>query len=483
MFPRLGSDQVHRLVIQLHNLQRNPFAVLGVAIGAILIATLIRWALGIYVHERIPFTTYYPAIVVATLLGGFWLGSLASVLSGILAWWLFMPPTFGFSFDGGQISSVLAFLLVCILLVGAVAALNAAVDLLVVEIDNRRKAQLALQQLETVAETSEDAIITKDLNGIITSWNEGAERIFGYSADEVIGKSISLLIPADRPDEEPAILERLRKGQRIKHYETVRQRKDGTLIDISLSVSPLADATGRIVGASKIARDITERSRAATRQEMLVREMSHRVKNAFTVVNGILAMSARYVKPESLVHDMQDRLAALARAHDLTRPGLLSLDINQERPTTIRALINSIFAPYLDTQGKRLSVNGPDVQIKEQSFTALALVLYELATNAVKYGSLSVPTGTIQIDWMVAHAKLNFAWKERGGPKVIETPSRDGFGTSLVRRIVVDQFGGEVFYHWDSDGLIVRLVTPLERVLNGDEEPRRGSPLELVGTQ
>ena len=95
-------------------------------------------------------------------------------------------------------------------------------------------------------------------------------------------------------------MERLRKGQRIEHYETIRLRKDGERIDISLSVSPLADSTGTIVGASKIARDITEKKRAQTQQEMLVREMSHRVKNAFTVVNGIVAMSAKYAKPQNL---------------------------------------------------------------------------------------------------------------------------------------------------------------------------------------
>ena len=215
MLSLFGSEQVHRWATRLHGLQRNPVMVYGTAIGAVLIATLIRWALGAYVHDRIPFTTYYPAIVVATLLGGFWLGSLASVLSAVLAWWLFMPPTFGFSLDGAQITSLLAFLLVCILLVGAVAALNSAVDLLLVEIDNRRKTQLGLQQLATVAETSEDAIITKDLNGIITSWNKAAERIFGYSADEVIGKPVSVLIPPDRPNEEPTILERLKKGNAL----------------------------------------------------------------------------------------------------------------------------------------------------------------------------------------------------------------------------------------------------------------------------
>jgi len=465
MLSLFGSEQIHRWATRLHRLQRNPVMVYGTAIGAVLIATVIRWALGAYVHDRIPFTTYYPAIVVATLLGGFWLGSFASVVSGFLAWWLFMPPTYGFSFDAAQITSLVAFLLVCVLLVGAVAALNSAVDLLLVEIDNRHKTQLSLQQLATVAETSEDAIITKDLNGIIKSWNKAAERIFGYSADEVIGKPVSVLIPRDRPNEEPTILERLRKGDHIKHYETVRQRKDGTLIDISLSVSPLADATGRIVGASKIARDITERTRSAMRQEMLVREMSHRVKNAFTVVNGILAMSARYVKPESLVQDMQDRLAALARAHELTAPGLLSLDASREWPTTIRTLIEAIFAPYLNTDGQRLSVNGPDLEIRQESITALALVLYELATNAIKYGSLSLPTGIVQIEIALAKGNFDFVWKERGGPKLIDTPNRDGFGTSLVRRIVVDQFRGEIAYDWDSEGLVVRLLVPAAEIL------------------
>jgi len=320
------SAQVHRWAKQLHRLQRNPWIVYGAALGAILIATFIRWAMGGFVHDRIPFTTYYPAIVVATLLGGFWLGMLASILSAAIAWWLFMPPVFGLALDAAQLTSLITFIFVCFLLVGTVTALNSAIDLLLVEIDHRQKTQLALGQLRAVAETSEDAIVTKDLNGIITSWNEGAERIFGYEANEVIGKPVSLLIPEERHDEEPAILERIRRGHRIEHYETVRRRKDGGLIDISLTVSPLADATGTIVGASKIARDISDKKGAQTRQELLLKEMGHRVKNAFTLVNGIVGLSARYAKPQNLARDIQARLAALARAHDLTRPGLLSTE-------------------------------------------------------------------------------------------------------------------------------------------------------------
>ena len=93
--------------------------------------------------------------------------------------------------------------------------------------------------------SSDDAILSKDLNGIITSWNKGAERLFGYTAKEAVGKSVTMLIPADRQDEEPAILDRIRRGERTDHYETVRQRKDGSLIDISLTVSPIRTAQGR----------------------------------------------------------------------------------------------------------------------------------------------------------------------------------------------------------------------------------------------
>src|SRR5882724_9236020 len=115
--------------------------------------------------------------------------------------------------------------------------------------------------LASIVENSDDAIISKDLNGVIMSWNCGAERIFGYSAAEAVGKPVSILIPPDHADEEPKILERIRRGERIGHYETVRQHKDGTLINVSLSVSPIKDADGRVIGVSKIARDITQHKR------------------------------------------------------------------------------------------------------------------------------------------------------------------------------------------------------------------------------
>jgi PAS domain S-box-containing protein len=125
--------------------------------------------------------------------------------------------------------------------------------------DTKASLREGLERLAAIVQFSDDAIISKDLDGIITSWNNGAERLFGYSADEVIGKSITILIPPERQDEEGTILKLIRRGHRIEHYETVRQRKDGSLVDISLTVSPVRDAEGNVVGASKIARDITGR--------------------------------------------------------------------------------------------------------------------------------------------------------------------------------------------------------------------------------
>jgi PAS domain S-box-containing protein len=137
------------------------------------------------------------------------------------------------------------------------------------DIDEQKRAGEAKWRLAAIVESSEDAIISKDLEGVITSWNTGAQRLFGYEAEEVIGKSVTILIPPERLHEEPEILKRIRRGDRIEHYETIRRRKDGALLDISLTVSPITDAQNRIIGVSKIARDVTARKQAEGRLELL----------------------------------------------------------------------------------------------------------------------------------------------------------------------------------------------------------------------
>jgi len=140
------------------------------------------------------------------------------------------------------------------------------------------------KRLAATAQSSDDAIVAKDLDGTITNWNRGAERLFGYSAAEAIGKSMSILMPPDRQDEEPEILDRIGRGERMDHYETARRRKNGTIVEIALTVSPIRDLDGTIVGASKVAvRDMTE-------QRQLLREINHGVENLITLAGSIVAL-------------------------------------------------------------------------------------------------------------------------------------------------------------------------------------------------
>src|SRR5579863_4725456 len=190
-----------------------------------------------------------------------------------------------------------------------------AVNMLI-DITDRKRAEEVKQRLASIVQFSDDAIISKSLKGKIESWNAGAERIFGYTASEAVGQSVEMLIPADRLDEEPEIINRIRRGERIEHYETVRRRKDGSLIDISLTVSPIMDADGRVISASKIARDITERKRTEAHISVLAREAEHRAKNVLATVQAIVHLTEAETVADYKTA-VEGRVQALANVHTL----------------------------------------------------------------------------------------------------------------------------------------------------------------------
>ncbi|TIN16584.1 MAG: PAS domain S-box protein, partial [Mesorhizobium sp.] len=164
-----------------------------------------------------------------------------------------------------------------------VGAVNMLLDL-----TDRNRADDAVQHLSAIVESSFDAIVSKDLNGIIKSWNQGAERLFGYSSAEAVGRPVTMLIPHDHQNEEPQIIERIRRGERVDSFETIRQKKNGQCVPVSLTISPVRNATGRIVGASKIARDITATKESEYRIRTLMREVNHRVKNQYSVILSMI---------------------------------------------------------------------------------------------------------------------------------------------------------------------------------------------------
>lgn len=331
-----------------------------------------------------------------------------------------------------------------------------------IEIDDCKVDARAVQWLAAIIESSDDAIISKDLDGIIRSWNPGATRLFGYSDEEAIGRPVTILIPPERYDEEPQILAKLRRGERIDHYETVRRHKNGSLVDISLTVSPIRDSDGKIIGASKIARNISERKRAEERQLLLLREMSHRVKNVFALASAMVTLSATSATTvKGLARAVHDRLEALGRAHDLTLPDLAVGERKSNRVANLSDLVQTVFAPYAAT-GANAPNGGPSVSVHGRAVTGLALVLHEMATNAAKYGALSSPNGHVDICWSVRKGELVLIWREIGGPPLSGEPLREGFGTFISQLIVTSQFSGSLSRDWNKDGLTIKMTVPLE---------------------
>ncbi len=359
--------------------------------------------------------------------------------------------------------------------------------------------------LSIIVETSDDAIISKDLNGIIMTWNQGAERIFGYTALEAVGQPITILMPPERYDEEPGILGRIRKGERIDHYETVRRRKDGTLIDISLTVSPVRDEEGRIIGASKIARDITLRKRAdkelrATRDELsrLNAELEQRVHErttslteaitqmeefSYTVSHDLRAPArammgyARIVLEDFGQHlhpEAKDYLERIIRGgarmdrliQDILTYSRLSRRQLELRPVSLDRLLPDIVQqfPQMQPPSAFITIHGPllDVQGHE---SLLAQAISNLLTNAVKFvPPREVPRVTVRTESHSTNVRL---WVEDNGIGIkpehqrrifgvferlpTETPYEGtGIGLAIVRR-AVEKMGGCVGL--ESDGL------------------------------
>lgn len=324
-----------------------------------------------------------------------------------------------------------------------------AVNMLV-DITDRKRAEDVRQQLAAIVESSDDAIISKNLSGIISSWNKGAERLFGYTAQEAVGQSILMLIPPDRHDEEKTIIDRIRSGDRVEHYETLRRHKDGSLVPLSLTVSPVRDSGGRIVGASKIARDITERRLAEEQRNTLLGEMKHRTKNFAAVVDAMARQTAPKNNPDAAA--ILDGFVARLRALLLT--GELVVD-SADRRAKLGALFGLALRPFADPKRPAaIHLAGPDIDVSEQTAGSLALAIHELATNALKYGALKSPNGHVSLTWSRDGAgRVGIVWKETGGDPIVASPTRTGFGSRVIKLATASEAEGATSLHFEPDGL------------------------------
>ncbi len=446
------------------------------------------------------------------------------------------------------------------------------------DVTERKAAEEAAARLAAIVASSEDAIISSDLNGTVTSWNRGARLLLGYSPEEMIGEPVSRIIPPDHAGQELATLNVIRSGESIPPYDSVRLRKDNSRLDVSLTVSPIRDASGAVVGTSTIARDITERRRHIEalrrneerlslalkgaragawdydvqrhemrwspemfilygldpasvtpprghfsaqvdtthrervqtefaqaiakggsfnlefpivrpdkteiwtavmgeviedaagepvgargidqditerknwdkRQAMLLRELSHRVKNTMAVIQAMTRQTLRAsADPKIFADAFEGRIRSLASSHNL-------LTDAEWRGARLTDVIESQLAGMVDDMARRFKLRGPDVVLPPEAATQLGLVLHELGTNAAKYGALSTPAGTIAVVWSVSRGRLRLAWRERGGPRIVTPPTHKGFGTALI-----DSSAAKVERRFDPAGLTCKLELAL----------------------
>ena len=362
------------------------------------------------------------------------------------------------------------------------------------DIGRQREANQARAMLAAIVESSDDAIISKDLNGIVTSWNRAAERLYGYDAGEMVGQPIRRIIPAELQTEEDGILAKIRAGERIDHFETQRLRKDGTRFEVSITVSPIMDEHGRIVGASKIARDITPQREAQREKDRFLAILAHELRNPLAPIrNAITLFGQPGMTPEQLekARDIAERQVAhmaqlLDDLLDVARisTGRVELKCADMPLKPLMAHAVDAARPIMERRGHRLEVRMPDedLWVHADEVRVLQIVL-NLLTNAAKYtdpkgrvtlalrregGFACITVEDTGIGFDAASADNLFKLFSQAKDVAQRSEGGLGIGLALVRQFVERQ-GGRVVAHSEGPGQGSRFSVTLPLV-----EPPKG---------
>jgi len=340
-------------------------------------------------------------------------------------------------------------------------------DLLAVAEDAQREDDILTVAAAEMLALIPDGVVGTDASGTVLFLSPVAERLFEYAADEVIGRSICQLLPERFHESHEAFM--LRFGvaggeeQRLMadREEVLGRRKDGSEFPAEVSISRRRLGQRTILTA--VVRDITERRQLEQQLEqqcdLLVSELNHRISNLMSVVQSVIRLTAQHHDTAQSLRDaLQERLNAVAERQQLiSREGWTSVGLD--------SLLSAELRPYAAPDGGNLELEGSPQRISAAAATSLGLVLHELATNSAKYGALSSPSGHLSVSWHPDEGAktLKIAWDERGGPEV-KPPQREGFGTSLVQRVLTFQFGGDVQMAYPPAGFQAHVRLPLSKL-------------------
>ena len=334
------------------------------------------------------------------------------------------------------------------------------------DIDDLKRAEAEARKLAAIVETSKDFIGLYTLDGAVTHLNEAALALIGLPdlAAARLHRIPDFFTEHSRRILEETAMPAMRRSGFWEGELAFRHFVTGEPVAVLYNMFPVRDPTGAEIGYATVTRDLREAKRAEEARDLLIRELSHRIKNIFAVVGGLAALTARSdPAAQPFAKAFRERLGALARAHEYVRPHSPD-SAPAVAGQTVLGLMRLIMAAYEEGGRARVAISGDDAEIGERSATALALIMHEQATNAMKYGGLSTKEGGVALSGLQEAGHYTLTWQEAGGPPVTGTPSRKGFGTVLAERSVVGQLDGVLEHDWAPGGLLMRLSVPIENL-------------------
>jgi PAS domain S-box-containing protein len=453
----------HQLLNRFRQLRSKPPAAHCAAIAVVGIATALRWLIDPQVVVGLPFITYYPAIIIATLVGGFWPGILSLVLSAVAAWYFFLSPIYSWQLESHGAFSLLFFIIMSSVNISIILFLDMTLQRV---IDQERNVRVLIA-------SAPNGILVVDRQGHITLANESMEKLFGYDRSELEGKKVEDLVAESARKNHQALRETYYAKPEARPMGAGRdlsgRRKDGSEFPVEIGLNPVINNGKTAILATVL--DITERKRAQEGQQLIIKELQHRTQNLFAVFQSLANRALDEGKtPAEAKFVLNGRLQALARAYKMLADAAWE-------GASLANILDRQFAGF----SKRLDVSGCDIVVTPGAAQQFALIIHELATNALKYGALSAPDGRVSISGKIegtdGDGRFCFTWHESGGPTVTP-PSRRGFG-SVILLDAAKQFGQNVALNYAPDGLNYELQIALSAILAQKAQAESSSIIQL----
>jgi PAS domain S-box-containing protein len=322
------------------------------------------------------------------------------------------------------------------------------------------------EEFRILVASSPHAIMSADTDLKIHAWNPAAENLFGYSKDEVLGKRFDeLLVPADEKELTRKDQSRVASGE-VLRSESGRLHKDGSIVHVERSVAAIYDERHNYIGFVTVYSDISERKASQEKIQTLLHEINHRSKNLLTIVGVIARQTGRLYEGEEFLKVFSRRLSSLASNQTiLINSGNIHVDL--------KTLASAQFDHLVDVTESQVSISGPIVHLNETVSQAIGMALFELVTNAAKYGALSQGPGRVDLTWIItedASPNLHMSWVETGGPAVV-APTRAGFGSQVTGPILESSTSGKTTREYKADGLHWTFSAPFEELTRQDTDP------------